>query len=143
VVARGTRNQVFVALAWLNLGYHDWVVGDLAATVADVVQGLTMLRATSVNDPWEPWIPGDGIGLAGLLALERGEARRGARLLGAAERYGFRPAGRYPDERERYAAIGRAARERLGDEGFVAATAEGQAMTLDQAISSALEAGSP
>jgi hypothetical protein len=141
VVAQDARNRSLVGAAWVNLGYHDWVVGDLRAVVAAVVQGLMHLSETPVVDEMNPGLAGEGMALAGVLALERGDVRHGARLLGAAERFGFRPATRYPDERERYAALVKTARERLGDEAYAMTSAEGHAMTREQAIAYALEQG--
>jgi predicted ATPase/DNA-binding XRE family transcriptional regulator len=78
-------------------------------------------------------------GLAGAAALDE-EPARAARLWGAAEALrlliGARhaPAGRAT--RERLMAV---AREQFGETGFDAAWAEGQAMTLEQALAEALE----
>jgi len=75
--------------------------------------------------------------LYGVLAVAKGLFVRGARLLGAADRHGswidFYPA----HAADRSAALA-AARQALGEEAFDRAWAEGQAMTLEQAVEYAL-----
>jgi tetratricopeptide (TPR) repeat protein len=78
-------------------------------------------------------------GLAGV-AVAQGQAVRAARLLGAAEAL-LRSSQGYVDpqdlaERDRDAA---AARQALDDETFAAAWAEGEAMTMEQVMASAME----
>jgi hypothetical protein len=78
----------------------------------------------------------------GILAVEAGQVRRGVCLLGAS--------GRMRDydpviywlvlgNHEAYLAFKATARTMLGDQEFEIAWAEGQAMTLDQAVAYALE----
>jgi non-specific serine/threonine protein kinase len=76
----------------------------------------------------------------GILAVEAGLGRRGACLLGAADHIGApdRSYGRLHDDPRAYQASKDTARTVLGDRAFAAAWAEGQAMTLDQAVAYAL-----
>ena len=83
----------------------------------------------------------DGLGL---VACERGDHRRAARLFGAAETFGaissFRRESPEQAFHDRHEATTQAV---LGDAAFAAAWAEGQAMTLEQAVSFALAATQP
>jgi non-specific serine/threonine protein kinase len=74
----------------------------------------------------------------GVLAIERGAHERGARLLGAVDPRFLRRQWLFRDERRAYEDGLTAARAALGEREFVAAWAEGQAMTLDQAVAYAL-----
>ena len=77
----------------------------------------------------------------GELAVEQGQLERGALLLGAAEALrlsvAFSPMG--PDDRANYDRGVTAARSELGEEAFAAAWAEGQAMSMEEAIEYALQ----
>jgi non-specific serine/threonine protein kinase len=78
----------------------------------------------------------------GILAVEAGRVRRGACLLGASDRMGDLDRviyGLLLGNHEAYLAYRATARTMLGDREFEAAWAEGQAMTLDQAVAYALE----
>jgi predicted ATPase/class 3 adenylate cyclase len=80
------------------------------------------------------------VGLLGILAQEQGGYGRAARLLAAAARVDphFAPI-HYPEIRcEARRAVDQA-RARLGDDAFEHAWADGQAMTLEQAVARALE----
>jgi tetratricopeptide (TPR) repeat protein len=77
----------------------------------------------------------------GVLAIESGQLSRGARLLGASERNGIRAwlsvlLNYDPQSTQASKATARAM---LGDQEFEIAWADGQAMTLDQAVAYALE----
>ncbi|MFN8475834.1 MAG: tetratricopeptide repeat protein [Anaerolineae bacterium] len=82
-------------------------------------------------------------GLASADALE-GQPQRAARLWGAAERLrtsiGARPAPAARATRERLMAV---VREALGEAAFADAWAEGEVMSLDEALAYALEGGEP
>ena len=82
----------------------------------------------------------DALNAAGRMAGERGEALRSARLCGAAD--ALREAIRAPLPPAKHAAVWpylNAARSRLGEAAWEEAHVEGQAMTLEEAVSCALE----
>src|SRR5439155_10827344 len=81
---------------------------------------------------------GRGLGLRGLLSIDRGADRRGVRILGAAAQWRMRWFSLLGEDRARAEAL-KFARARIGDEAVAAAYAEGQAMSLEEAIAYALE----
>jgi predicted ATPase/class 3 adenylate cyclase len=131
-----------IGVRWLNgsgLVCAGWLAraeGDAARATALTTDALRLLDAAVVH-----------IGIArclrnlGVLAVEAGQARRGACLLGASERGGdFEQfLSRLLDDPPAYEATRSAARAMLGDHEFALAWAEGQAMTREQAIAYALE----
>lgn len=123
-----------VAMALNNLGYVAIHRRDYQSARALYVEGLGIRR--ELGD--KSGIAFSLEGLAGLAALQ-GEAKRAARLLGAAE--ALREAIRVPlppvyrAEHESHVS---AARSGLNPETFVAAWNEGRTMTLEQAVTEAL-----
>jgi non-specific serine/threonine protein kinase len=108
--------------------------GGLEQAVAFFAEGLTLASAVSAK-----YLIIEGVNGLGLIACERGDHRRAARMFGAAEALGAISSFRreHPEQAfyERHQATTQAV---LGDAAFAAAWAEGQAMTLDQAIEYAL-----
>jgi hypothetical protein len=80
------------------------------------------------------------VGMAGFLEIARGQAVRGVALLAACAR-GEGPLGtvHMPDVRAEAPGFLARARQTLGEAGYAAAWAEGQAMPLEQAVAYALE----
>ncbi len=126
----------FTGLAWAQEG-----LGETALAQNDCEHAAAHLRASLVafrelgDRAKMCWCLA---GLAGAAALDE-EPERAARLWGAAESLrkaiGSRPAPAARATRERLMA---AARDELGDAAFDAAWAEGQALTLEQAVAEAL-----
>jgi predicted ATPase/DNA-binding XRE family transcriptional regulator len=123
------------------IGEATQALGDAALAQGDVARATTLLTQalSSFRDPPDKlgavWcLPG----LAGAIAAD-GRPERAVRLWGAAEALrtaiGARPAFAVRVVHQRLMA---AAREQLGEECFAAAWAEGQAMTMEQAIEMAL-----
>ena len=81
---------------------------------------------------------GRGVAFWGVLAVDDGAHQRAARLFGAADGQGFRPSGLFRDERQAYEHGVAWAKGTFGDVAFDAAWAEGQAMSLAQAVAYAL-----
>jgi hypothetical protein len=77
------------------------------------------------------------VSFAGLLAIQRGEYRRGARLLGRGDA-GTGSWWLLPDQRRAYEESVVATRAALGEDDFASAWAEGQQMTLEDAVELAL-----
>jgi non-specific serine/threonine protein kinase len=120
-------------------GYVALRRGDLERAVAFYAEGLTL--GSAVRGRMEIIECLDGLGL---VACERGDHRRAARLFGATEALCAVSSYRreIPEQafHDRHQASTQAV---LGDAAFSAAWAEGQAMTLEQAISYALAATQP
>ena len=78
--------------------------------------------------------------MAGMLEIARGAAARGVTLIAACAR-GEGPIGNVhmPDARVEAPDFLEQARQTLGEAGYAAAWAAGQAMTLEQAVAYALE----
>ena len=118
-----------------NLGDLSLQQGDYAAARALQQESLAIFR--DLGDRW-----GIAEALQGLAAAAggQGHGERAARFWGAAE--ALREANGSPmdpEEREKHTLWMAAARESVGAEAFTAALAEGRAMTMNQAIESALE----
>jgi predicted ATPase len=125
-------------LALRNLGYIAHLQGEQDRAQALFRESLGILRETGLRE----WCADPLLGLA-LVAAQRGAPERAACLLGAAEalRGGSEPA-LAPADLAAYQRSVDLARDALGERRFVAARAEGQAMTPEQAILYALhEAG--
>ena len=113
--------------------------GDLERAAAFFAEGLTL--ASAVGGRMEIIECLDGLGL---VACERGDHRRAARLFGAAETFGAISSFRREDPEQAFHDRHQATTQAvLGDAAFAAAWAEGQAMTLEQAVSFALAATQP
>jgi len=125
--------------AYHSLGETTLGMGRLAEAARWLAQGLALSQTLS-DQASIAWC------LAGLgsTAALGNQPERAARLWGAAERLrqaiGCRPA---PAARATYERAVAAARAQLDEATFAAAWAEGQAMTLEQAIAYALNATSP
>jgi predicted ATPase/class 3 adenylate cyclase len=108
--------------------------GDLERAVAFFAEGLTLASAVSTKTEII-----ECLDALGQVACERGDHRRAARIFGAAEALGAISKYRreHPEQafHDRHQATTQAV---LGDAAFAAAWAEGQAMTLEQAIEYAL-----
>jgi non-specific serine/threonine protein kinase len=124
-----------------NIAFALRCAGDLALQQSDYGRAAaffmeSLIRCRDVGDRWVS--QGCLEGLAGV-ASAQGHFTRAARLVGAAEvlneSLGYRRHPRYQASYDQHVASTSAA---LGDAAFVAARAEGQAMTLEQAIEYAL-----
>ena len=126
--------QKGVGWALESLGEAALAQGDLAAAITHFTASLRIFR--DLGDPAIVW---SLAGLGSVAALDE-EPERAARLWGAVaalrEKTGKRAA---PASRATYERAVDTARAQLGDAFFAAAWAEGQAMTLEQAIAYALE----
>jgi len=129
----------YIGLSWAyhSLGETALGMGRLDEATRWLAQGLTISQTLS-DQASVPWCLA---GLGSVAALDE-EPERAARLWGAAERLrqalGCRPA---PAARATYERALATCRAQLGEEAFAAAWAEGQAMTLEQAIAEALQTG--
>jgi non-specific serine/threonine protein kinase len=113
--------------------------GDLERAVAFFADGLTL--ASAVGGRMEIIECLDGLGL---VACERGDHRRAARLFGAAEAFGAISSFRRENPEQAFHDRRQATTQAvLGEAAFATAWAEGQAMTLEQAIAYALAATPP
>src|SRR5579859_524827 len=123
--------------AYYGLGYAALAQDDTADAGAHIYRALTLFR----DEGDRSGISFCLAGLAGVAALDEAP-QRAARLWGAAEALrqsiGARQAPATRVTRERLMAT---AREQLGQEAFAAAWAEGQKMTMDEAIALALPEG--
>jgi hypothetical protein len=121
--------------AYRCLGESALGLGQIAESARWLGQGLALCRTVGAQNG----IAWCMAGLGSVAALDE-EPERAARLWGAAERLrlaiGCRPA---PATRTTYERAMAAARAQLGEQAFAAAWAEGQKMTLEQAIAEALD----
>ena len=124
-----------IAIYLGNLGEVARDQGDHAAAAVYYREGLTIWAA--LKDRWNTTSTLDGVAM---LALDRGQPERAARLFGAAvalrETVGAPLAANERADQERYVALVRVA---LGDEPFMVAWEAGRALTLEGAIAEALE----
>jgi tetratricopeptide (TPR) repeat protein len=110
--------------------------GDLGRGAALYAECLVMARDTGIRPQIARAL--EGLAYVALQASPAGDPRRAVRLLGATVALGaggWTPMRIEPDRPERVRAAARAA---LGEEAFAAAWAEGQAMTLEEAVALAL-----
>lgn len=132
---REIGNRRGIALTLVYFGHLALYDGDEALAQSYFTHALDLAREVGPN-----WYKGDCLkGFAGLAAV-RGEARRAARLWGAAEA-ALVAAASYMDNGDCifFGRILSAAQAQLGEAAFEAARAEGRAMTLEQAVAYALE----
>jgi tetratricopeptide (TPR) repeat protein len=126
------------AAVLLHRGHARLASGDVAAAVADFRQSLTLTwsqQQRSVNQYALVFAA-----LAGAMQV-RGRMQRAMRLAGAAAASEAERPVLEANQRFDYCRIMDAARARLDDPVLAAAWAEGQAMTLDQAVAYALQEG--
>src|SRR5579859_1261731 len=136
-VCHGFASMVSPTWAYYGLGYAALAQDDTADAGAHIYRALTLFR----DEGDRSGISFCLAGLAGVAALDKAP-QRAARLWGAAEALrqsiGARQAPATRVTRERLMAT---AREQLGEVAFAAAWAEGQKMTMDEAIALALPEG--
>jgi tetratricopeptide (TPR) repeat protein len=132
-----TLNLGNLGEAWANHGLGETALaeGDAELAATHLAKALVFFRDLG-DRAGTSWCLA---GLAGAAALDE-EPERAARLWGAAEALrqslGARHAPASRATRERLTAF---AREQLGEEAFAAAWAEGQVMTMEQAIELAIQ----
>jgi tetratricopeptide (TPR) repeat protein len=132
-LAREVGDRALTGAMLLNIGWLARVEGDVGRAESLIKESLTSLRAIDDQAGLAA-----AVGFSGVLAISRGAHRRGARLLAAVVQRHVRPVWVPPHDRRAYEESIAAARTALGERAFVAAWAEGQAMTLDQAVDYAL-----
>jgi predicted ATPase/class 3 adenylate cyclase len=121
-----------IARALTCLGHVAAAQGDAAPARALLEEGLALHRG--LGDQRDSCLAIAGFAA---LAAARGEWERAARLLGAAKALGAHLAIKEPEEQVFYERLA-AARATQGEAAFAVAIAEGQALTLEQAIAEAL-----
>jgi predicted ATPase/DNA-binding SARP family transcriptional activator len=132
VLAKRTGEQLRVMVVLGNLGHASLFMADLDSASARFREELRLSREHGVS-----WIAADGLGGLAAVAACQGDAERAARLLGAAESLAqvlTDPVG-VKLEQDFLAP----ARERLGEERWRAAYADGARLGFDEAVSLALE----
>ncbi len=124
-----------VALSLYNLGNVVSLLGDKAASQVHYTESLAICR--DIGD--QRGISDSLSGLATLAAAD-GSHERGALLWGAAEALREEIGSPLPpNSRESYDGAVSEARQELGTEAFMVAWAQGRAMSLEQAVATALE----
>jgi non-specific serine/threonine protein kinase len=130
--ARNVRDQFSLLISSWNLGLAEYLDGDFAPAEQLFTECLTRARRIGV-----PRLAAYGLLGCALANADAGDARRGARLHGAADSaFGSTPcedleSGLRDADRARLRAA-------LGDEAFASAFAEGRDMPFDEAVSLAL-----
>jgi predicted ATPase/class 3 adenylate cyclase/Tfp pilus assembly protein PilF len=133
-LSREIGQKLSIANTLGNLGWIVYRLGDYSASIAYYQEALALFQEL-----------GHSNGIATVLAdlaeitSAHGQSARAARLFGAAKmaREVLKVTVKLWSQ-DNYERMETAARERLGDEVFTAAWAEGQAMSLEQAIAEAL-----
>jgi ATP/maltotriose-dependent transcriptional regulator MalT len=121
------------AIALYSLGQIDHDRGDVALAVAHLTRGLSLARKTHDTVRTGPFLEALGVEAAGL-----GDARLGARLLGAADALLTQiGAERSPNEQTEHEGNLAAVRTAAGQPAFDAAWAEGAAAPLDEIVAAA------
>jgi tetratricopeptide (TPR) repeat protein len=127
-----------IARALHNLGYVARAQGDGAGAEALFAESLRLFQQRGSRRGVAECLAG----LAGLFdqhGQQVREARRAARLLGAvAAQFDAIGAAMWPADRREHARTEETLRAALGQAAFVAAFAEGRALTIEQAIAEAL-----
>jgi predicted ATPase/transcriptional regulator with XRE-family HTH domain len=134
-LCREIGNNLYTAWALDNLGDIALYHGDAVQAAALFEQSLSLFQAVGYKEGIAQCL----VGFGGV-ACAAGRIARAARLCGAAE--ALRDAIGWPmspDDKLHYDRTVAATRAQLEEETFVAAWAEGKAMTLEQAIANALE----
>ena len=127
-VARDLCDLSCVARARGDYGEAERLLGDVV-TLIHRNSGWASLAGTYRESFSE---------LYGVLAVAKGSFVRGARLLGAADRHGSWIQ-YFPSYRADHSAALAAAQQALGEDAFDRAWAEGQAMSLEQAVEYSLD----
>jgi tetratricopeptide (TPR) repeat protein len=118
-----------------SLGFLAWLRGDLGGARALMRESLAL-----VVEAGNIFLVAATISGLGEVMIAEGRAREGTRLVAAFDSLSPKTQGGLdPDERVQRDNSLAAARAILGDTAFEQARAEGQAMTLDQAIAAAME----
>jgi ATP/maltotriose-dependent transcriptional regulator MalT len=127
--ALGDRSGQAQTLA--NLGRVAYAQGDVARAVDLYRQSLRVYG--ELGHVWGPIVCLEGLAVT---AISGGHAERAAVLYGAASSLRDRLGGPLPPlfERAGHNRLAAVSRERLGEEAFAAAWAEGRAMSLEEAI---------
>jgi non-specific serine/threonine protein kinase len=129
----GHRPGLSYSLA--SLGYVVGMAGDEVRALALLCESLVLLRELG-----HLVRAARTLCFLGILAVRQGAFARGVRLFGAAEAVcGYYRVWLDPVQRTDLEASVASARAALGEETFASAWAEGQAMTLEQAVAYALE----
>jgi len=124
-----------------NLGHDTLQLGDYARAEGYFREGLTWGVDASYH---QPWVTVECVEGMAQVASGQGRYERAARLFGAVDRL-FEIIGHRRSPRDQSAMDGRiaSARRGLGEATFDKAWADGQAMTLEQAVEYAVEPGEP
>jgi tetratricopeptide (TPR) repeat protein len=133
VLEREEGNRYMMGLLLLNLGRLTQKEGDVDRAASLLRQSLTVWRDLGDRAGLSA-----AVGFLGVLAISQGAHRTAVRLLGAVGPGPALSLPLTPDDRRAYAESLTAARRALGEDAFAAAWAEGQAMTVEQAIAYAL-----
>jgi tetratricopeptide (TPR) repeat protein len=138
-IARELGQVNAIMLFLNNLGDIAVCEGDLGLAKALLIEGVTLARQLK----YQPGILCSLLGFAGVLAVEK-QARRAAQLLAVYATHIESGDMRYvrdinPADEAQYQHNLARAREQLDEDAFNAAWEDGRAMTLEQAIESALE----
>ncbi|HEV2440543.1 MAG TPA: tetratricopeptide repeat protein [bacterium] len=122
-----------------NLGHDTLQLGDYARAEGYFLEGLTLSVQAGYH---QPWVTVECVEGMAQVAFEQGRHERAARLFGAANRL-FEIIGHRRSTLDQSALDGRiaSARRSLGEATFDKAWADGQAMTLEQAVQYAVEPG--
>ncbi|HEY8284794.1 MAG TPA: helix-turn-helix domain-containing protein [Chloroflexota bacterium] len=135
--ARRNNNQAHAAVAEMALGQIALHQGEPDRAAPYWIHGLRCVYEIGFRHPIA-----FGLELATVAAVRRGTMERAARLWGARAALHERiDAVLSPSERAQYCPYVERARARLGDRAWEEAFAEGQEMTLDQAVEYALTDG--
>jgi predicted ATPase len=133
-LARETGDREPTGFAFLNLGWLSWVDSDVGRAERMVKECLAVFHDIDHQEG-----AAAAIGLQGVLSISRGANRRGACLLSTIASRQVSPVWLPPEGRRAHEESIAAARAALGEDDFATAWAEGQAMTLDEAVIDALE----
>jgi non-specific serine/threonine protein kinase len=132
-VARDAREYLALAQAARALGALERSVGNFDAAESYFKEALTEAKLRG----WIEYTPFWLFPYA-TFVLQRGSYARGVRLAAVASRMEPDQVSILPSDRADHAAAIEAARTAMGEPAFAAAWAEGQAMTLDEALANAL-----
>jgi predicted ATPase/class 3 adenylate cyclase len=135
-LAREQGNRWMMGLLFLNLGRLAQLDGDVGRAEGLLRQSLAVFR-----DLGDQAGLSAAVGFLGVLAISRGAPRTAVRLSGAVAPGPALSLPLTPADRRAYEESLAVARTALGEDAFAAARAEGQAMTLEQAVASALNDG--